>query len=300
MAKERLTYTLLSSKAEKEKMSFSDFLGGVVLEEVVNRIANSDAAKCMWLRNSDILGKDKYIKKLQLTLEYTFILQKLPKGNSNLNSRDFLMKIGEKIKEILELDNNSGIFFEVKQKILKHCMELSIIGRIEDMQVPIRLKIYGLVDEKIAPRKECFSPMLLPEKKIEYYHYPAEKLLAERFMEIISRMELIQDMSAYYEVYYLLDHESVDGRKVKEYIDEQCTIQKLAKNKKYLDTIAEYKDYGYMKKKWKVYLRSINSVEPAWDVVMERFQRFFTPVWKAYLEDVVFFGDWMPDLNRFL
>ena len=119
-------------------------------------------------------------------------------------------------------------------------------------------------------------------------------------MEVLYRMELIQNMSAYYEMYYLLDHESVDGRKVREYIDEQCTIPKLAKNKKYLDTIVGYKDYTYMKKKWKVYLRSINSTEPEWEKVMERFRRFFTPVWKAYLEDSVFFGDWMPDLNRFL
>ena len=55
-----------------------------------------------------------------------------------------------------------------------------------------------------------------------------------------------------------------------------------------------------MKKKWKVFLRSIKEKEPQWEMVIERFLCFFEPIWQAVIEDFVFFGDWMPELNRFL
>ena len=67
-----------------------------------------------------------------------------------------------------------------------------------------------------------------------------------------------------------------------------------------MDMVKTYKDYTFMKKKWKVFLRSIHSKEPAWEQVMERFVSFFEPIWKAVAEDFIFFGDWMPELNRFL
>ena len=64
--------------------------------------------------------------------------------------------------------------------------------------------------------------------------------------------------------------------------------------------IVSYRDYTYMKKKWKVFLRSIKEKEPQWEAVIERFLCFFEPIWQAVIEDLVFFGDWMPELNRFL
>ena len=111
---------------------------------------------------------------------------------------------------------------------------------------------------------------------------------------------MIQDMKVYYDIYYLLERESVDGRKVKDYIDEECENKQIKKETERLAMIASYRDYTYMKKKWKVFLRSIKEKEPQWEMVIERFLCFFEPIWQAVIEDFVFFGDWMPELNRFL
>ena len=66
------------------------------------------------------------------------------------------------------------------------------------------------------------------------------------------------------------------------------------------EILAGYREYAYMKRKWKAFLRSIHSKEPSWTVTMDRFLQFFGPIWKAIVEDTVFFGDWMPELGRFL
>ena len=55
-----------------------------------------------------------------------------------------------------------------------------------------------------------------------------------------------------------------------------------------------------MKKKWKAFLRSAGSREPVWEQAVDRFLKFFGPIWRAVADDAVFFGDWMPELNRFL
>ena len=119
-------------------------------------------------------------------------------------------------------------------------------------------------------------------------------------MEMMTKLQLIQNIGDYYEIYYLLELGSVDGRKVKEYIEEQCEGQGVSKKANRLEMIAGYKNYSYMKKKWKVFLRSVSADEPSWETVVERFLQFFEPIWQAVSNDLVFFVDWMPELNRFL
>lgn len=142
--------------------------------------------------------------------------------------------------------------------------------------------------------------MMDPEIIIFYHSIPVEWILVENFIEIITKMELIVNIGAYYEIYSLLDRENLDTRKIKEDIAKQCNLAGLERQNHYLETIAGYRDYTYMKKKWKVFLRSIRSGGPSWESVMDRFLKFFEPVWKAVVGEYVFFGDWMPELNRFL
>ena len=168
------------------------------------------------------------------------------------------------------------------------------------MQIPVSLKMHLMFDEKKIPKKESFMSIVFPKPEVTYYSYPVEAFLAENFIEAVVKLELIQDMKVYYDIYYLLERESVDGRKVKDYIDEECEKKQIKKETERLAMIASYRDYTYMKKKWKVFLRSIKEKEPQWEAVIERFLCFFEPIWQAVIEDYVFFGDWMPELNRFL
>lgn len=66
MHKEKLSYGLLLETSKKMQMPFADLLGGVVLENIIARIAGSANEENLWLRNSNVIGKEQYQKNLVL------------------------------------------------------------------------------------------------------------------------------------------------------------------------------------------------------------------------------------------
>ena len=69
------------------------------------------------------------------------------------------------------------------------------------------------------------------------------------------------------------------------------------------EQIFSYRDYPYMKKRWEKFCRHspIAGTESLkWEEEMERFHHFLGDMWEAVCRDEVFFGDWMPELARFL
>lgn len=63
------------------------------------------------------------------------------------------------------------------------------------------------------------------------------------------------------------------------------------------------RDYPYMKKRWEKFCRhsAIAGTETLkWEEEMECFHHFLGDMWEAVCRDEVFFGDWMPELARFL
>lgn len=294
MGKDHLNYELLLERAKTLHIPFSNLLGGAVLEEIVQRIDFLEQGEHFWLRNGTVLGEQQYAKKLVLCLEYDYVTEKQ-------TNESILQNLAEEFKvKVWEKKGENDFIFRQREKLFKKYLLLQMTAEFEDMQIPVSVKIYPQCEKKKIPRREVISSVLFPKKEISYNSYPVEGILAEKYMEIITKLELIQNIGDYYDIYCLLERESVDGRKVKEYIKDQCEEKKLSKEENRLVMIAGYKDYSYMKKKWKAFLRSVPANEPSWEKAVERFLMFFEPIWQAVTKDLVFFGDWMPELNRFL
>lgn len=301
MQKARLTHDLILDKSKETGISFSSILGGAVLEEIARRISVSEYKENLWLKNGGVLGIGRYEKKLALKLEYVYVVFKVGRKDADKTDEMFLTELFEGLREqAFDKNEDCGILVASSYKIHRKHLLIQLCASLGDMKVPLSVRIAFLLDDEKIPKKESLPCMMFPNVSIEYCGYPAEGVLAERYVEVITKLELIQNIGAYYEIYRLLEHESVDGRKVKEYIEERCGQLRIQKETDRLDMIREYKDYSYMKKKWKTYLRGINSKEPSWEAALERFLCFFTPIWEAVQNDLVFFGDWMPELNRFL
>ena len=64
--------------------------------------------------------------------------------------------------------------------------------------------------------------------------------------------------------------------------------------------ILSYREYPYMKKRWEKHLRKQKKTTPQWEEIMDILEVFLTDIWNSICRDEVFFGDWMPDLGRFL
>lgn len=297
----KLTIAVLQKRSAQTGLAFSKLLGAAVLEEVVRLICESEYSGEFWLRSGSILTRENYERNLKLRLEFDYVIQKPPKGLEGLSPTELLIDVTSHLKqEVFEEPTGQRLEIEVDMKAYPKYVRFDCTGQVEDMQVPLTVIFHYMQDENLIPKKETFSLLAFPEEQVSYNCFQPESILAEKFMEIITKLELIQSLKAYYDVYYLLDRESVDGRKVREIINEKCDFTKIQKDMSRMEMVKVYKNYAYMKKKWKSFLRSIHSKEPGWEQVMERFVSFFEPIWKAVIEDFIFFGDWMPELNRFL
>ena len=299
MQEQMISSALLEKKSKETGLVFSDLLGAAVLEETVRRIAASAQGEMFWLRNGTVLGKRRYKEKLSLHLEYDYAVSEEVRDRAP-DAELLLEAAGLLRDQVFAGAEDYGVIFFQKEAVRKNCLQLQLSAEVEDMRVPVSVCVYVLHAEKKMPKTEQMESILFPELILTYHCHPAEGLLAEQFTEIMSKLELISDMGAYYEVYRLLEKDGIDGRKVRECMEEQCQKRGLNKDYGRIDLIAGYQEYSYMKKKWKAFLRSAGSREPMWEQAVDRFLKFFGPIWRAVADDAVFFGDWMPELNRFL
>ena len=129
---------------------------------------------------------------------------------------------------------------------------------------------------------------------------PKEEELSKHLVEIIEKLELINDMDHYLFAYEILTSNPINGRKVKERLEEMLVEKGIKIDSTRIDMLLAYRDYTYMKRKWKVELRQKKKSEPQWSDVNDCIINFLKPIWKAMEDKVIFLGDWMPQLKRFL
>ena len=155
-----------------------------------------------------------------------------------------------------------------------------ITGEWEEMKVPLVIRISPLVYHAAKPEKQKLQSVFFEKKCAVYQHFPVETYLAEQLFSILKFLELIPSMEVYDTTFRLLEQETVDGRHIYETLS--------------------YDTYTYMKKRWEKYVRKQGIENVSWETVLHRIVLFLRPVWNAMCRDEVFFGDWMPDLERYL
>ena len=280
----------LQEKSEEWKIPFSNLLAGFVLEEFMLRFSASEFNDRLLLRNGYMFGLEQYRKK-------------------NILKLDFFCEPDENIPQkllqlYLEKREGSSVRWQGTESLqqMGACLELQ--GQFEEMKVPVTVgihfmhlgKIWGLVEKEI--------PFLLDEtKRIAWKQFPAELVLAKQIFVILRDMELIPDMEIYREVFLILRNENLSGRHVCELLGNMCKAQGLKPDMERMEQILSYREYPYMKKRWEKFCRHsvITGTENLkWEEEMERLAHFLRDMWEAVCKDEVFFGDWMPELERFL
>lgn len=280
----------LQEKSEEGNIPFSNLLAGFVLEEFMLRFSASEFEDRILLRNGYMFGLEQYRKK-------------------NILKLDFFCEPDETIPEkllqmYLEKKEKSPVRW--KGKVVSQqsgaCMELQ--GQFEEMKVPVTANIHFMPLGKNCGLVEKEIPFLMDGTiKIVWKEFPAELVLAKQIYVILRDMELIPDMEIYREVFFILKNETLNGRHVCELLEDMCKTEGMNPDMERAEQIFSYRDYPYMKKRWEKFCRhsAITGTETLkWEEEMERFSHFLGDLWKAVCKDEVFFGDWMPELERFL
>ena len=223
---------------------------------------------------------------------------------------DFLIKnmsnapetIASVLKEIIAVEApNNFVVFEIKglEPIAEHReyngVRAKIITRIKNTRTPFDIDM-GIGDV-IVPKPELRT---LPTQldgfdEPEIYVYSLESTIAEKLDAIISRLELSSRMKDYYDIYYLANTYSFDGRKLQEAIFE--TLQNRgtpyeADTLKYIQAFPEDKAMLF---KWNKYKKDTLKIDIEFREIIDIIMKFISPVFDAVIREDEYFGQWNPE-----
>lgn len=280
----------LNVKARSTELSlpFTNLASAFMVEEALRVIAGSYYRDHFILRNSDDLSLAAYRRKIVHELSFYY--------NGSFALRDLAVVL----TRTLIREKQSGIDWEMGLRITEDgTARVLMKGDLSGVSVPFEL-VLTPVSVDFPSREVEHRLFFYPDRRFSYLCYPKEQLLLDAVLEILLKMELIYDMSCYDRAYHILCTETVDGRHIREGLWNGLFERKLTIDPKRLNMLLNYRDYSYMKKKWKTYLRGAKKEAPDWGELMDLLGDFLTPLWDALCKDEVFFGDWMPELHRYI
>ncbi len=288
MSTAELALSAVKSKSEELSIPFSNLASAFMLEEALSVIAGSFYSDHFILRNGTELSLAVYRRKLVHVLSFYY--------NGSFTVRDLAVVL----TRTLIREKQSGINWEMSLHMIgKEEARVLMKGDLNGISVPFELSLTA-VSMDFPAKQETVRLFFTPDAHITCLSYPKEQQLVDLFVEIIRKMELIHDLRPYDTVFAILRSESLDGRHIKEHLSSALFDQQLTLDKKRWNMLLNYRNDNYMKKKWKTYLRGEKKDTPSWEEVIDLLEAFFGPIWASMSEDTVFFGDWMPDLGRFL
>lgn len=290
MGNQLLNDHFIRQRSEELKIPYENLLVASVLEEIVNKIAQSYAARFFWIKNYAKLNLESYRKKIEFQLH-------------------FFMKEGERFHyKKADISSLSAEIFRNYKKEAIHwnyrvCMDGKIIyidvtAEIANVKVPVKINLEPVRQEKLIPYSREMKLYTLNNRKVTLLCFPSEYVIAEKFVEVLDKLELLNDLSCYMEIYHILKNEILSGRKVWELLMEGCKGRKISIEHQRYDLWMSYRTNRYMQQKWKAYLRKENRKNPDWKEVMDLSGRFFSVIWDHMCRNIVYLGDWMPELER--
>ncbi|QFJ54166.1 hypothetical protein [Pseudobutyrivibrio xylanivorans] len=277
----------IKEKSEKLNIPFKNLLSAAVAEIIIELLANGKYCNELYLCNTSDFSTKIY-KDLCISNIYYEYVRELDDKMAILYMRDVLKEI--MAKGALEA-------FIVNGNVDDTGIALKIT--VDEMYIPLRLHF--------RKHRGAHEPELLTLKltayenrTVEVLTNPKEDELVKHLGEIIEKLELINDMDHYYIAYEILVSCPVNGRKIKDSLSKLLQEKNIVIDDSRISMLKSYGDYTYMKRKWKVELRQKKKSEPTWSDVNKCLINFLEPIWDAMEKNIVFLGDWMPQLKRFL
>lgn len=279
-------------KSRELDIPFSHLLPAAVLEHILWMLQQSDWREYLWLRGGHELGLEAYRRKPVFDLSFYYYAPEQPLTKERLEL--FFTELWE------EQEEGQPKFTYMNLSLQKGCYDIGITAVMGMIEIPVKVHVEELTQEGLQPVEGDLRLFLQNNQVIQLLMYPSEQIVAENFVTILEKMELINDLTPYLEIYGILGRETIEGRRFQLLVADEGRQRGLTFREDRLDMVLSYRNYTYMKKKWRAYLKRERRSAPSWEEVIDRFAAFFPPLWEAVIQDQVYIGDWMPELQRFL
>lgn len=285
------TIDRLKHKAKTSGKSFQLILQLFSQEEFLRRVNNSNYRDNMILKGGLLLYCISGFNG-RPTMDIDFLIRNISNDESNIE---------KVIKDIITHESqNNFVSFQIREiiPIAEHReyngIRVKLTSIISNTRTPFDVDMG--VGDVIIPKPEI---RIIPTQldgfiQPEIMTYSLESVIAEKFDAILARMELSSRMKDYYDIFYLANTFSFEGRKLQEAIFETLQKRRTPYELGSLERIYSFKNDYEVKKKWGLFIKNTLKKNVDFETVLKAIYDFLTPVYTAILAEDEFFKVWNP------
>lgn len=259
-----------------------------------------------------IILKDEYLLfakagfDINLIPEISIIISE---DNSDKQEREYkkIDKLIEHIDNIIKRDNfvaRISVVNVINAQEINNTFSFTLkcIGQIEMYETEFTINVLYVN----SGRKNCCHEKIKPFNDFvtldSVYTYRIEKIVTEKITQILFGTSMIEDVRLIFDIYYIISRFCLNGNKLSEEISKVVKVLGSTKKiKKDYDTALEFINNKIMEDKWKHFVKDFGEKDNiTYAYALDIIEKAFTQVVNAISKNIDFFGDWMPELKRYI
>lgn len=279
----------LKHKAAESGRSYQLCLQLFCQEEFLRRLEKSKYAENLVLKGGlflySLTGFDS-----RVTVDVDFLLRQVPNTLEQLKSL---------LEEIITVPTgNDFVTFEIKDiapiAVAKKYAGIgaSVIARIKNTKTPFSID-FGVGDVIVPKPEKRRIPTQLPEFESPTVNtYSVETTVAEKLDAILSLMEFSSRMKDYYDIYYIASKFDFDGATLTRALKTTFENRGHTFTVEQFEQVMDFADDEAMQKKWKAFVRKINTRTDDFNTVLKTIKVFLIEPFTAMVRDKDFIKKW--------
>ena len=279
----------MKNKAKESGRSYQLCLQLFCQEEFLRRLEKSQYAENLVLKGGLFIYSVTNFDS-RVTVDVDFLLRNLP------NTPEQLQTVIETI--ISTPTNNDFVNFEIKDiapiAVAKKYADIgvSLVARIKNTKTPFSID-FGVGDVIVPKQEKRRIPTQLDDFTAPTVNtYSLETTIAEKIDAILSLMEFSSRMKDYYDIYYLANKFDFDGKMLTEALSKTFTNREHNFTAEQFEQVMGFDDNVAMQKKWKAFVRKIDTKTDHYSIVLKTIKAFLTNPFTAAVIDKEFTKKW--------
>ena len=281
--------TRLKNKAQASGRSYQLCLQLFCQEEFLRRLEKSKYAENFVLKGGLFIYSLTEFDS-RVTVDVDFLLRQMP------NTPEQLRAVLEEI--IAAPTENRFVTFEITDvapiAVAKKYAGIgaSVVARIKNTKTPFSID-FGVGDVIVPKQEKRKIPTQLSDFDAPTVNtYSLETTIAEKIDAILSLMEFSSRMKDYYDIYYLANRFDFDGATLTK------ALKKTFENRGHSFTVEQFEQVmgfdrdGAMQKKWKAFVRKIDTKTDDYGTVLKTIKEFLTEPFIAAVKSEAFTEKW--------
>ena len=287
----------LKNKASESGRNYQLCLQLFCQEEFLRRLEKSKYAENLVLKGGLFLYSLTDFDS-RVTVDVDFLLRQVP------NTPEQLKTVLEEI--IATPTGNDFITFEIKDvapiAVAKKYAGIgaSVVARIKNTKTPFSID-FGVGDVIVPKQEKRQIPTQLPDFESPTVNtYSLETTVAEKLDAILSLMEFSSRMKDYYDLYYIANKFDFEGRVLTEALRKTFSNREHSFSPEQFKQVMSFADDAAMQKKWKAFVRKINTKTDDYSTVLKTIRIFLEKPFIAVAENKTFTECWSAASSKWL